>query len=199
MQHIWPSTVCLNAQHRIFYMIHFGVPCLTMFTHFKTEHWSVKSDLSCKIWIICICLNSVYIDTLQIKLLDFLQTECLLSKRRCTSLNITETTFLIRSSDKKESQNNSGTNFLCRAFCIIMMPEGQLIHSNLFSVGGGKLKIAASDSRTIGLDCIVQLCSEPVCLSFNWLLRGWQLIRCIITGMWAVKCAKRNIPSSFQE
>lgn len=77
------------------------------------------------------------------------------------------------------------TTFLCWAFCIIMMPEGQLIHWNLFSVGGGKPKIAASDCHTIGLDCTVQLCSEPVCLSFNWLLHGCQPIRCIVAGMWA--------------
>lgn len=32
------------------------------------------------------------------------------------------------------------TTFLCSAFCIIMMPEGQLIHWNLPSVGGGNLK-----------------------------------------------------------
>lgn len=91
------------------------------------------------------------------------------------------------------------TTFLCWAFCIIMMPEGQLIHWNLFSVGGGKPKIEVSDCHTIGLDCNVQLCSEPVCLSFNWLLHGCQPIRCIITGMWAAKRTTKIIPNSFQK
>lgn len=39
-----------------------------------------------------------------------------------------------------------------------MMPEGQLIHWNLPSVGGREPKIAASDCHTIGLGCTVQLC-----------------------------------------
>lgn len=89
--------------------------------------------------------------------------------------------------------------FLCWTFCIIMTPEGQLIHWNLFSVGGGKPKIAASDCHTIGLDCAVQLCSEPVCLSFNWLLYACQPIRCIITGIRAAKRATKFIPNSFQK
>lgn len=91
------------------------------------------------------------------------------------------------------------TTFLCSAFCIIMMPEGQLIHWNLFSVGGGKPKIAASDCHTIGLDCTVQLCTEPVCLSFNWLLHGCQPIRCIITEMWTDKHTTKFISNSFQK
>lgn len=91
------------------------------------------------------------------------------------------------------------TTFLCWAFCIIMMPEGQLIHWNLFSVGGGRPKIEASDCHTIGLDCNVQLCSGSVCLSFNWLLHGCQPIRCIITDMWAAKHTTKIIHSSFQK
>lgn len=57
------------------------------------------------------------------------------------------------------------TTFLCWAFCIIMKPEGQLIQWNLFSVGGGKPKIAASDCHTIGLDGTVQLCTNQACVS----------------------------------
>ena len=90
------------------------------------------------------------------------------------------------------------TTFLWCAFCIIKMPEGQPIHWNLFSVGGGKPKIAASDCHRIGGDFSVQLCSEPVCLSFNWLLHRCQPIRCIITAKHNVSpTPSRNIGSKL--
>lgn len=54
------------------------------------------------------------------------------------------------------------TTFLHWAFCIIMMPKGQVIHWNLLSVGRGKPKIAGADCHTVGLGCSVQLCSEPL-------------------------------------
>lgn len=75
-------------------------------------------------------------------------------------LYITTSTF--SSEDKAISEKvktiAGQTTFLCSAFCIIMMPEGQLIHWNLPSVGGREPKIAASDCHTIGLGCTVQLC-----------------------------------------
>ena len=46
-----------------------------------------------------------------------------------------------------------------------MKPKGQLIQWNLFSVGGGNLKIAASDCHTIGLDGSAQLHTDQACVS----------------------------------
>lgn len=46
-----------------------------------------------------------------------------------------------------------------------MKPEGQVIQWNLFSVGGGNPKIAASDCHTIGLDGSVQLHTNQACVS----------------------------------
>lgn len=75
-----------------------------------------------------------------------------------------------------------------------MMPKGQLIHRNLFTVGGGKPKIAASDCHTIGLDCTVQLCTKPVCHLTDCCmaakLSGASSLECVL-----VNACKKNTPT----
>lgn len=89
----------------------------------------------------------------------------------------------IRTRERKSEQWRKKT-FLCRAFCIIMMPGGQRIHLKSVLCWGGETKIAVPDCHTIGLGCSVQLCRGPVCLSCSWLLhvcQASQPIRCIVT------------------
>lgn len=70
-----------------------------------------------------------------------------------------------------------------------------MIHRNRLSVGRGKPKIAGADCHTIGLDCTVQLCSEPVCLPVCHLTDCRTTVN--LSGASSLKCGLQSAPRKF--